>query len=168
MSLWWVSSANIHPQVPKCNPLPVQQLATGIRRSFARNEPIAKRADSVLTVSKNAPNFLWLRDRDTACRNERWHVYRKLNEDTGGRRHQCSLSSASAEIEAVYDAAYIDYISSQTGKSRALVAAEYLNLQIRPTTFSKEWKCRSIGFVTSAWALPTVTSNGSNLQSSAE
>ena len=35
------------------------------------------------------------------------------------------VASVSGEVEALYDAAYIDYISSWTGKDRALVDAEY-------------------------------------------
>jgi tRNA (cmo5U34)-methyltransferase len=35
------------------------------------------------------------------------------------------VASVSDEVEALYDAAYIDYISSRTGENRALVEAEY-------------------------------------------
>jgi tRNA (cmo5U34)-methyltransferase len=35
------------------------------------------------------------------------------------------VASVSGEVEALYDAAYIDYISSWTGKDRAVVDAEY-------------------------------------------
>jgi len=62
------------------------------------------------------------------------------------------VASVSDEVEALYDAAYIDYITSRTGKNRALVEAEYCSRPDKADNILErvevqvEW-LREIGFL---------------------
>ncbi len=62
------------------------------------------------------------------------------------------VASVSSEVEALYDAVYIDHISSWTGKDRALVDAEYHGRAdkadniLEPVNVQVDW-LRKIGFV---------------------
>jgi len=71
------------------------------------------------------------------------------------------------EVEALYDAAYIHYISFRTGETARLWMRNTAVVPIRLTIFCNGLKCRSSGFARSASCMQTATSSGSNWRSSA-